>query len=150
MPNPVVNAWDPYYTVTKGPLPVGEYVRSMLFSQYVEEYKNKSEAMKFVQFGSMFHRRVIGDGTFEFRYFHLDLAHFSSFWYLEFYRQFGFVGTTGLPDAIQLSTETTSRPTYPTAGTTPSTIPLRVCPIRGLSWLCDTGIRVGLPSGTGD
>jgi hypothetical protein len=27
---------------------------------------------------------------------------------------------------------------------------VRVCPIRGLSWLCDTGTRVGLPSGTGD
>jgi hypothetical protein len=64
--------------------------------------------MAFLRFGAVFNRRVIGHGTFEFRYFHLDQELYSSLWYLEFYGQFGFLGMTGLPDATNIPPEATS------------------------------------------
>jgi hypothetical protein len=97
-----------YFEVTKTPLPAGDYTRSMLFSHYVEKHKDESEAMEFIPFIPQLPGRVIGEGTFEFRYCLLDQDCYSSFWYLEFYRRFGFVGTTGNQDEAKTSTETTS------------------------------------------
>jgi hypothetical protein len=84
-----------YFEFTKAPLPLGDYTRSMLFSHYVEKHKNEPKAVEFVQFIPQLPGRVIGQDTFEVRYFVLDPARHSSFWYLEFYRRFAFVGTTG-------------------------------------------------------
>ncbi len=84
-----------YFFFTKTPLPVGDNARSMLFPQYVESHRGEPEAMEFVRVIPQLQGRVIGGDTFEVRYFVLDRDHHSSFWYLEFYRRFAFVGTTG-------------------------------------------------------
>jgi hypothetical protein len=84
-----------YFEFTKAPLPLGDYARSMLFSHYVERHKSDSEAMEFVQFIPRLPGRVVGEDTFEVRYCVLDPDRHSSFWYLEFYRHFAFVGVTG-------------------------------------------------------
>ncbi len=84
-----------YFEFTKTPLPLGDYARSMLFSHYVERHRSDSEAMEFVQFIPRLPGRVVGEDTFEVRYCVLDPNRHSSFWYLEFYRRFAFVGVTG-------------------------------------------------------
>jgi hypothetical protein len=84
-----------YFEVTKTPLPVGDYTRAMLFSQYAEKHKGDSVTTEFIQFIPQLPGRVIGEDAFEFRYWVLDQAASSSIWYLEFYQQFGFVGKTG-------------------------------------------------------
>jgi hypothetical protein len=83
-----------YFEVTKTPLPVGDCTRSMLYSQYVEKCKHQSGTLDVIEAIQQLPRNAIGDGTFEFGYFHLDKDDFSSFWYLEFYQRFGFVGIT--------------------------------------------------------
>lgn len=87
-----------YFEFTKTPLPLGDYTRSMLFSHYVEQHKNEPEAVKFIQFIPQLPGQVVGNDTFEVRYSILDPARHSSFWYLEFFRRFAFVGTTGAAD----------------------------------------------------
>jgi hypothetical protein len=84
-----------FFEFTKTPLPVGDYTRAMPFSQYVEKHKDEPQAVEFIQFIPHLQGRVIGEGTFEVRYFVLDPDRHSSFWYLEFYRRFAFVGVTG-------------------------------------------------------
>lgn len=55
--------------------------------------------MEFVQYIPQLPGRIIGKDTFEVRYAILDPDLHSSFWYLEFYRRFAFVGTTGAAQA---------------------------------------------------
>ena len=88
-----------YFEFTKTLLPLGDYTRSMLFSQYVEQHKNDKEAVEFIQYIPQLQGRVIGEDTFEVRYCVLDPDRHSSFWYLEFYRRFAFVGVTGPGEA---------------------------------------------------
>lgn len=84
-----------YFEFTKTPLPLGDYAHSMLFQHYVEQHKDQSEAMEFVQYIPQLPGRIIGKDTFEVRYAVLDPDHHLSFWYLEFYRRFAFIGITG-------------------------------------------------------
>lgn len=107
-----------YFHVTKSPLPIGDYTRSMLYSRYIERHKAESEAMEFIQFLPQLPGQVIGEGTFGFRYCLLDEEPFSSIWYLEFYRRFAFIGTTGKQDDAEPSTE-------PLATSVDETIPAR-------------------------
>jgi hypothetical protein len=97
-----------YFDVTKSLLPVGDYTRAMLFSQYVEKNKEDPEAIEPMRFIPGLPGRMIGDATFEFRFCLLDQDSFSSFWYLEFYRRFGFVGKTGGQDGAQTLAELVS------------------------------------------
>lgn len=90
-----------YFEFTKTPLPLGDYARSMLFSHYVEQHKDEPEATEFVQFISKLPGRVVGENTFEVRYAVLDPTLHSSFWYLEFFGRFAFVGVTGAAEAPQ-------------------------------------------------
>ncbi len=83
-----------YFEFTKTPLPPGDCTRSMLFSHYVEQHNGEPDAVEFIQFIPQLPGRVVGTGTFEVRYSLLDPARYSSFWYLEFFRRFAFVGTT--------------------------------------------------------
>jgi hypothetical protein len=91
-----------YFEVTKTPLPIGDYVRSMLFSHYVEKHEGESKAMEFINSIRHLPGRVIGDGVFGFRYGLLDRSRFMSFWYLEFYQWFAFLAITGKQDDPQL------------------------------------------------
>lgn len=84
-----------YFVFTKSLLPLGDYARSMLFSHYVEQHKSEPESIEFIQFIPRLPGRVVGEDTFEARFCVLDPDRHSSFWYLEFYRRFAFVGVTG-------------------------------------------------------
>ena len=95
-----------YFEITKTLLPVGDYTRSILFSQYVDQNKDDFAAIEFIQCIPHLSGRVIGEDTFEFRYSLLDQDRFSSFWYLEFYRRFAFVGTTGNQNDAEPLTDT--------------------------------------------
>lgn len=94
-----------FFEVTKTPLPSGDYTRAMLFSHYVEQHRDDSAAMEFIQYIPQLQGREIGEGTFEYRYCILDEKCLSSFWYLEFYRRFAFVGTTGSSEPSQTTDE---------------------------------------------
>lgn len=97
-----------YFELTKTPLPVGDYTRSMLYSQYVEQHKCESGVMELIQIVPQLPGKVIGDGTFEFRYFPLDQDRHSSFWYLKFYQRFEFIGITGNQYDAETPTESIS------------------------------------------
>ena len=89
-----------YFDFTRTPLPLGDYTRSVLFSEYVEKHKGEPGAVEFIQFIPQLQGRVVGKDAFEVRYFVFDRDQHSSFWYLEFYRRFAFVGVTGAAGAF--------------------------------------------------
>jgi hypothetical protein len=84
-----------YYHETKSCLPVGDYVRSLPYPHFIEQYNNNSEAKAemVVALGSL-PAQFIGD-AFAFRYAIMDPARQVSLWNLMFYRRIEFVGTTG-------------------------------------------------------
>jgi hypothetical protein len=83
-----------YYHVTKTALPVAKVVESQPFAHYVQRHGQNPEAMRVIPLIRQSPSDVIGDGTFEYRYF-CDHESFFSFWYLEFYGRLAFIGFTG-------------------------------------------------------
>ena len=84
-----------YFEFTKVPLPLGAYNRSMLYETYIEQHKDDAAAIEFIQFIPQLPGRIVGEDTFEVRYYVPDPDRHRSFWYLEFYRRFAFIGVTG-------------------------------------------------------
>jgi hypothetical protein len=91
-----------FHDVTKRMLPVGDSVRSVPM-----EYFTGSRDI--LQHLPSFPGCSIGDNVFYFRYFLYDDDPFRSFWYLEFYRRWQFVGFTAWPiESIYANAEPSS------------------------------------------
>lgn len=83
-----------YFEVMKTPLPVNATIVAMQFSEYLKNHKDPPEMIPLMQAIPQLPGGFIGRDTFEFRYFIHAEDPFVSFWYLQFYRRHGFVGTT--------------------------------------------------------
>jgi hypothetical protein len=83
-----------YFRVTKVPLPVDGRVGSYLLGQYLKLHGRNQDQKEFFSEISSLPGRIIGEGAFGYRYSILDEQSHRSFWYLEFYRRVGFVGST--------------------------------------------------------
>jgi len=83
-----------YYEVAKSPLPVDVHVGSLPLAEYMKRHGKSPEAIERIKHIPSLPSRMLGDGTFEARYFLIDGERHRSFWYLEFFRRLGFVGST--------------------------------------------------------
>jgi hypothetical protein len=94
-----------YYYVTGSSLPLSTGVGTMLYQDFAEQCRDRPTELRHIhdlateQTGD-FQRsdcggRDIGNGAFVYRYIFLDRETHSSFWFLEFYGRFAFVGSTG-------------------------------------------------------
>jgi hypothetical protein len=88
-----------FYEVTKRMLPVGDSVRSVPMEKF-------TGSRDFVQHLPCLPARTVGGDVFHFRYLLYDDDPLRSFWYLEFYRRWEFVGFTAWPiESIYANTE---------------------------------------------
>ncbi len=83
-----------YYKMVGTPLPVDAIVASMEFATYQKGHGQEPNSQRMLGAIASLKEHVIGRDTFLFRYFVTNPDSFVSFWYLEFYKRFAFLGTT--------------------------------------------------------